>query len=383
MKKNAFYLLLILVIIFLTSCGARFPRVENYYVTPAKWGKPSLSLLTPDGNFAILPPDGFVLSPDGKYATYPDAGFIELATGEETFPLSDYKKLNFKSEGGLELEAKKAWSPDGHYFAVYTSLYESEQAGIRNILYIYNNEDQTVKKLPDTIYNFFSWSPFNTGHFMAYFHDTPEDRLGIFDTEGVLISSLDGEVDFRNDTELRGDDKYLWSKTPDRPVAIIQTFSSSPIPTISPNFILTPPVEHAGVITGNVYIDSYAEWYTYYRKEPKYRIPIVENISINGNVGYIFDPTGKYLLLVQLQCADTNFTHCTEDYPIVNVSNVTDTVLTLLDWRTGEKQEIFRLSEIGDEHVVGFAPLAWSADGSTIIVGRYNATAVVLKIKYP
>ncbi len=363
MKKIFSYVLPFLLIAFLMGCAPRFPMVESYYVTPAKWDRI---------------PDLFALSPDGEYATYPDVGFIQLTTGEESRPHADYKNLNF--EGYMGSDGLEAWSPDGRYFTVST-LYDDRTPGAnRDPLYIFDNRERTAKKLPDTARLGVWWSPFNTEHFMAqYFYNNEYAGLGIFDTQGSLISLVNEEVDFRNETELRGNGNDLWSKALDRPVASMQTFVSKSFLPTNPPFP-TPPVERSGLVIGSIYIDSFAYPMDY--EKPKYRFPIMEDTPLNGNVGFIFDPTGKYVLLAQWQCADANFTHCTND-SVMNISNVTDTVFTLLDWRTGEKQEIFRLSKIGDGYVAGSAPVAWSADGSTIIIGRHNSQSVVLKIKYP
>lgn len=363
MKKFFSYVLLFLLIVFLMGCVPRFPMVESYYVTLAKWDQVS---------------NDFALSPDGKYITHSGAGFIQLATGEESRPFANYHTLNF--EGYMGSDGFQAWSPDGRYFAVSTFYDDRTPGANRYPLYIFDNKEHTAKKLPDTVRAGGMWSPFNTEHFRAqYFSNNEYAGFGIFDTQGSLISLVNEEVDFRNETDLKGSGDYLWSKALDRPVAFIQTFvSKSFLPTHPP--FPTPPVERSGLVIGNIYIDSFAYPMDY--EKPKYRFPIMEDSPLNGNVDFIFDPTGKYVLLVQWQCADANFTHCTND-SVMNISNVTDTVLTLLDWRTGEKQEIFRLSKIGDGYVAGSAPVAWSADGSTIVIGRHNSHAVVLKIKYP
>jgi hypothetical protein len=380
MKKNAFRILSILLVIFVTGCTSNFPKVKSFYITPAKWGETSISTLNPDGSFVVYPPNMFALSPDGKYATYPNTDFIDLATGEESDPLANYKKMNFEDDGVVKLDAVKAWSSDGRYFAVYKSSFTEAPDGNKYPVYIYDNKEQTVIKLPDSVHGFFMWSPFNANHMMAYFHDDIQEEFGIFDVQGSLFSLLNEEIDFRNEKELRGNNNYLWGGKLDRPIAFIQTVVNkefTPSEPIVPSF-LTPSVEHPGVVIGSIYIDSYSYRMDY--ENPQYRLPVLENIPLNGNVDLIFDPSGRYILLVQWQCADSNFVHCA-GYPVADVSNVTDTILTVLDWRTGEKQEMFRLSEIGDGYVAGSAPVAWSADGSTIVVGRYNASAVVLKLK--
>jgi hypothetical protein len=55
--------------------------------------------------------------------------------------------------------------------------------------------------------------------------------------------------------------------------------------------------------------------------------------------------------------------------------------LTLVRWRTQERQELIRLSEIDPEHVVAYGDMAWSADGSTIFISRKDAQPIVIKLK--
>ena len=97
----------------------------------------------------------------------------------------------------------------------------------------------------------------------------------------------------------------------------------------------------------------------------------------NRVVSWVMDPTGRYVLLVvwERTAVPTGEREFSTDY-------VTDSVLLLIDWRTKTSREWLRLSDSDTSRIVA-RDVAWSADGSTVLVPRQDAPPLVLKVKYP
>jgi len=336
--------------ISLAGCAPRFPTLQKAYAAPV-----NMQMWT---NGAVP----FALSPDGQFVIYGSSGWIRLDTGEESYPLANYA---ITPEGYMGIGMNYGWSPDGRYFAM-TTFYDNRSPGAnRNPIYIFDSQTLIGSKIEGDVGNFYMWSPFNSGRFLANFY--PEGP-SMFDLQGSAPVPVREAIDFRQEQEVGGTDSYLWSKRLDTPIAAISTISV---------------MDENGEWTdrSQVCIDSFSIPMKY--EHPAYRVSVAENPPLDNLIEAIFDPTGEYVLLVQWQCSDSSLAHCTDINGHADTQNVTDTVLTLIKWRTGEKQELFRLSQIDQQNVIGSAPVAWSADGSTIVLGRYNASAVVIKVKYP
>ncbi|MFO3797188.1 MAG: hypothetical protein ACK8QZ_07895, partial [Anaerolineales bacterium] len=178
---------------------------------------------------------------------------------------------------------------------------------------------------------------------------------------------LDGSVqyDFTQETNVAGSGEYLWSKKVDLPIA-----------KLSPLWSGTAE----NMVWRNLAIISFFDY-----KRPdewKYQKILIENPS-SHIVSAIFDPSGEYVLVAEWKCAYTDTSHCSDvDFPPV-LDGITDSIFTLIHWRTGKKHELFRLSSIDPQNVIASGDLYWSADGSTIVLGRIHASLVVLKVKYP
>ena len=186
-------------------------------------------------------------------------------------------------------------------------------------------------------------------------------EIKIFSLDGSTSFSLTTQYDFRAEKEVGGIRSYLWSKRLDMPVAIL----------------LRSPMESpkSGWTIG---VASYAYLMDY--EHPEYFVKVMDDIQ-GHLIGAVFDPTGEYVLVAQWICNDTETVKCSYKNIPAYTSNVTDTILTLVRWRTGEKYELFRLSEIATENLAASGDLVWSADGSTILVGRFDAPFIVLKVK--
>ncbi len=351
LHRRAIYLMLFLAFsISLAGCAPRFPTAQRAYPVPVNmqmWRN------------GFVP---FALSPDGQFVIYGSSGWIRLNTGEETRPLANYA---ITPEGYMGISQNMGWSPDGRYFAV-TTFYDERSPGANRLpIYIFDSQTLIGSKIEGDVGNFQMWSPFNNGRYMAEFY--PEG-WSVFDVQGSAPISLHEAIDFRQEQEVGGSGWFLWSKRLDVPVAWI-----APVPVL----------DEEGQRTGasQLFVDSFSYPMDY--QNPTYRVSVAENPPLDNLIEAIFDPTGEYILLVQWGCSDSSLVHCSNDPSSFDTNNVTDTVLTLIRWRTGEKHELFRLSQIDPQNVVGSAPVVWSADGSTIVLGRYDASAVVIKVKYP
>ncbi|MBT7072155.1 MAG: hypothetical protein HN855_10350 [Anaerolineae bacterium] len=353
MKK---FFVTVFVGMVLSGCSASFPKVTSYYVSPVcekqLWGR-----------------SPFALSPDGQFVTCANNTFLEIDTGEElqlflgyTLTPNEYMGLPIRSE----------WSSDNRYFGI-TTLFDDRTPGAnRNPVYIVDTNQQTIKKMPDSIRDFVMWSPFKTGHFVSQYY--PEktdisDGFKLFDIQGNLLSTIEEEIDFQEEAVIGGNDSFLWSRELDRPIAFLEVGVMESEDTSAPSLSTLQP----NTRICNLYIKSFA--YPINHENPAYRVLVAENMCSGDNVDVLFDPTGVYLLQVQWERSDLE----TSD---VDLSTVTDSVGTLINWKTGEKYELFRLSQFDTENVVASRPVAWSADGSTIFISRDNAPPLILKLDH-
>ncbi len=284
------------------------------------------------------------ISPNGKSVDLVIGGNLkqfQLDTGQVKNVFDEYPDFSTYRDTLIGLGGNFDWSPDGKYLAVtgYTSLNKEP-------IFLLNPQTHTITEADKRADGFQLWSPFNAGRYMA---SLVNDDWAVFDLKGSAPVPLHWQYDFRQEKEVGGTGRYLWSKSLDIPVALLE---------------------------GDAII-SFADPMDY--GHPSYSVTFLNNPQ--HLVGEIFDPTGEYVLVAQWECADTETVKCSNSAIPPVTDNVTDTVLTLIRWRMGERYELFRLSQIDPKNVVASGDLAWSADGSTILIGRYEAPFVVLKVK--
>lgn len=345
--------LLLLISGFLSGCKPQFPSVEKAYIVPQT-----------DTGYRFFGISGLALSPDGQALVLEDLTQVQLETGSGNRPFDHYElpPLEIIHSGNL------AWSPDGRYLA--TTYFNDDRVhpeANHYPIYIYDAEKQTVLKANELASGFQHWSPFSTGNYMA---SIVAKDWAIFNITDSNIIALDKSIDFREEKELRATGNYLWSKELDIPVAIL-----SLLPTIDENGDRTEAYQTA--------IISFSNQSNY--ETPDYYV-LVPTAPINNLIDSIFDPTGTYILTLQYECYNDIQIQCPKDsfFPVIDTKNVSDSILTITNWRTGEQKELYRLSQIDDQHIIAAQwGLAWSSDGSTIIIGREDSTPVVLKLSYP
>lgn len=347
--------ILLLVSIFLSGCKPQFPSVEKAYVVPQT-----------DTGYSFFGVSGLALSPDGQVLVLEDLTQVQLETGSGSRPFDNYK---FPSSEIILHSGPVRWSPDGQYLAAtYFNDDRIHPDANHYPIYIYDTQTQTIAMANELASGFQHWSPFGTGNYMA--SDIKTGDWAIFNITGSKIIALDKSIDFREEKELRATGNYLWSKELDIPVAIL-----SILPTIDENGNKTEKRQIAVI--------SFSNQSNY--KTPDY-YALVPTAPTNNLIDSIFDPTGTFILTLQYECYNDIKIRCPEDsfFPVIDQSNVSDSILTITNWRTGEQKELYRLSQIDAQHVVAAQwGLAWSSDGSTIIIGREDSTPVVLKLGYP
>lgn len=345
--------ILLLVSIFLSGCKPQFLSVEKAYVVPQT-----------DTGYRFFGVSGLALSPDGQVLVLEDLTQIQLETGSGSRPFDNYEfpPSEIIHSGNL------AWSPDGRYLAAtYFNDDRVHPDANQRPIYIYDTRNRTVFKANELASGFQHWSPFGTGNYMA---SIVKKNWAIFNITDSKMIVLDKSIDFREEKELRATGNYLWSKELDIPVAIL-----SILPTIDENGNKTEKRQIAVI--------SFSNQSNY--KTPDYYV-LVPTAPTNNLIDSIFDPTGTFILTLQYECYNDIKIRCPEDsfFPVIDQSNVSDSILTITNWRTGEQKELYRLSQIDAQHVIAAQwGLAWSSDGSTIIIGREGSTPVVLKLSYP
>ncbi len=350
MKKNITKYFLLMVLFLLGGCTPQFPAIQNTYVSPLDLG----IVLTLHGlNLA--------LSSDGQTIVLRCGEQIDLETGTESYPYQGY--AGTPKDMYCFIHDVRSWSSNGRYLGVTEFVYDSTTNLSKDLNWVIDTQTQTVQEVPGRI--FWAWSPFDTGRYLT----RNEDSKGVLSVYNLNDQStpilLDGthQYDFTQEDKVGGTGYYLWSKRLDLPVAE-----------------LVSPLSGAAV---NMRWKKLVIWSFFdpgLSGERKYQQTIIDDPAAHI-VGAIFDPTGEYVLVAQWECAYTDTSHCSDlEIPPV-LDGITDSVFTLIRWRTGESRELFRLSTIDAQNVVTSGDLWWSADGSTILIGRIGASFVVLKVK--
>jgi len=347
--------IILLISVFLNSCKPQFPSVEKAYVIPQT-----------DTTYRFFGVSSLALSPDGQSLTIEDLTQVQLETGSGSHPFDNYK---FPSPEIILHSGPLRWSPDGRYLAAtYANDDRVHPDANRYPIYIYDTQTQTVFMANELASGFQHWSPFNTGNYFA--GNLSTGNWGVFSITNTKVILQDKSIDFREEKELKATGNYLWSKELDIPVAIL-----SILPIIDENGNRTEAHQTA--------IISFSNQSNY--KTPDYYV-LVPTAPTNNLIDSTFDPTGTYILTLQYECYNDIQIQCPEDnfFPVIDPKNVSDSILTITNWRTGEQKELYRLSQIDAQHFIAAQwSLAWSSDGSTIVVGREDSTPVVLKLSYP
>jgi len=356
MNKVSFVKLILLLLIsgFLSGCKPQFPSVEKAYVIPQT-----------NTQYRFTEISSLALSPDGQNLVLEDLTQVQLATGSGSHPFNNYKfpPSEIIHSGPL------AWSPDGQYLAAtYFNDDRIHPGANRRPIYIYDPENRTVFRANELASGFQHWSPFNTGNYFAGNLSTGD--WGVFNITNAEVIPLDKSIDFREEKEFRATDDYLWSKELDIPVAVLST-----LPIMDENGEKTDQ-RQAAIISFSNQVDY---------ENPDYYVPI-PTVPTNNLIDFIFDPTGTFILTLQLECYNDIQIQCSKDgfFSTIDPNNVSDSILTIVDWKTGEQKELYRLSWIDSQNVVASLwSLSWSADGNTILLGRKDSSPVVLRLSYP
>jgi hypothetical protein len=333
-----------LLIFLLAGCSASTPIVDEASEAPFTFtNQPLVDSIN-------------ALSPDGKFITLANMTQIDLQTGQEIQPYREYSGLEMWMGSSV---GPMGWSPDGQYLAV-TAFYDDRRLGVnRSPTILFDTKLRTAEQ-KENISTFRSWSPFNTGRFMA---SAKDDGWNIFSVHDSSMSPVTDAIDFRQEKEMGGTGEFLWSKELDRPVAFL-----------SWELVVRPD----GVITGamELVIDSFSDPMNYlhpaYRQSTGYQ----ERAGTQA-VNSIFSPDGNNILVSEWICNQT----CHGSEGELLPENVKDTRLLLINWRTGEEKVLARLSEIDSTHLAASGDAAWSQDGKVILLGRVDAPALLLELK--
>jgi hypothetical protein len=300
-----------------------FPSVETSFIMPANED----GILAPDGNSMYT---DLVSSMDVRTGAWSS---IEIADA----PLGLTLASSF-----LDI------SPSGRYLTASTD----SSFGLSHYLV-----DVEKKNYQEGSYLCESWSGDSTRCV-----DSIDSQL-IEMPANKAVEEWSRSVDFRKLSNVSGDYSFLWDMDQNIPAAQIYPCNEQRTSYCLVSLSLSDNVFRK-------YKDS----------QQPIALPILELAPSQEVSSYIFDPTGRYVLFAVWE---NKGEYVKGDY---DSSTVTDTALVLVDWRTKENKEIFRISTIDPAHVVvsrGSSALQWSSNGSTILISRFDASDVVLKLKYP
>lgn len=340
--------ILMLLAVSLSSCQSssdKFPTVAETFVSPA-------SLPEPYRYYGF----DYILSYDGKSVWLSSIEQFDLASGKIDTTFIDGVYKFYKGNHGIQsLRGSFAWSVDGRYLATTSQDVDTQNDIIHPFVYLTDTQEKTVTKI-DNLESFSQWSPINNEIMFASSH-----QAHVWDRANALPIPQWQAKDFMKSSELVGNRDWLWDKDLNLPIAHVDF---KPITDDNGQ----PTGKREGGIASYDPPNKYTFW------QP---IGFILNEN-NFSIGVSFDPSGKFLLIGVSELENALVEG--ETYRLRE--DVKDTVLMLINWRTKEKTELFRLSSFDPQHVIA-TDIAWSGDGSTILVLRKDTSPLVLKIEYP
>ncbi len=356
MKMNRRWLIMVastVIIIISIGCTSfastsAFPIVQSTFISP--------SILKPYAHT--------VLTPDGKYLTIGDLTQVELSTGMVNRPFDGYLSKEWQNTYFID---NMIWSPDGKYLTVETHLGGSALPPVNNLVFIIDTQTQTISE-PLEIGPILYGSPFGE-RILANSLTTIFGFWQVYDENMRNLVPMPSETVNPEKEQTGGSAMLLWNRATNMPVAVIDW--RDPI-----NAGGTTAAQEIGITLsfGNENGELDYDFSSYTKK--------FASMPPDNIIYAIFDPKGEYILIVQWKCSENDSNQCSLYPGKEYFNNITDTALILVNWRTGEQQELIRLSQIDPLNVIAqYAD--WSADGRTILVWRKDASPIVLKIKYP
>ncbi len=272
----------------------------------------------------------YSLTSDGNYIFTNTFEKIDVISGEPVYLpqfLSSFR-MAFKL---LPLQEFSTFSlsPDDKYLIVSNQTLNDIEVDESNEFLknkIFDFENNEIYNFKDDI-NIFSWNPFDTNIFLS-------DR-GIQNIDGTLKIDMEQKIE---NPILFGNSTVLWDKKTNLPIGLISLNDS--------NYVISS--------LSNININLFST-------------PIeifLQNENNERNLPIGFDNTGNYLLYIKY----------------VDIGSDIDSTVWLLDWRTSKEIELFRMSDY-DSKMPIITNAIWSADGTKILIERYNTNFIVLSLK--
>jgi hypothetical protein len=336
--------ILIILAVSLSSCqfsNNKFPTVVETFVSPA-------SLPEPYKYYGF----DYILSYDGKSIWLSSIEKFDLTSGKIDSTFIDDVRQNYQGNSGIQSTRNSfGWSVDERYLATTSHDVDIQNDVIHPFVYIIDTQEKTVTKIDD-LESFSQWSPINDEIMFASSH-----QAHVWNRVNSSPIPQWQAKDFKQSSELVGNRDWLWDKEINLPIAYID---------------FKQETENAATGRFELGISSYdpPNKYTYWKS-----VLFLESNKKWGRA--IFDPTGQYILISYGEPADTLNTQ-----EQGNDIEIKDTVLLLINWETQETKELLRLSSLDPQNVIA-TDIAWSGDGSTILVLRKETSPLVLKIEYP
>jgi hypothetical protein len=338
-----------ILVLLLAGCQPSFPKVESSY-SSAYQPKPFLAeSITADGSAIITD----------------DLQQINLSTGEEHRVYKDFVPDEWLEH--YSIQRIDLLQPEDVVVVETIDSQSKYYIGLPVFKLDINNKSISE---PLNIKNIHDPSPYGK-RIIANSTDRDNGSWQVFDlTTNTIISITNANIRYEN-IPVKASEEYLWSIKINLPVAHL--LRTDPINLGGENrsqIVGIYPV--IGDADGDL-AEFYSEFNSIYQSDPP-----------DNMIDAQFSPDGNFILVTKWICDPSDPKQCSR-YDLGSDDqrydgSVTDTALILINWRTGETKELIRLSQVDTSNVIGMST-EWSADGSTILVWRKEASPVVIKLK--
>lgn len=292
----------------------------------------------------------YAISPNG-YEYYSTYGAKRSITGDSLVSLH-YMDCTGK--------APLLLSSDGRFLSGSTDFFGLGVFDLENALCLHPENPLSLNPIE-------SWSPLSNRFILAQ-----SKIIMDFPSFSVVPYTNGYPFDFSKAEDLYGDGRFLWDQGMNLPIAELVTECLGCLSDDDPS-----------------YPNLSAKWKLKIvpLRNPNQTEPISQNednLLVSEWLTYpiypIFDSSGEYVIvgLKERNLIQTS----TSPYDYSDPNNIKDTVVYLIHWRTKEKMEILRLSEYGSPHNYISSQISWSEDRSAILIPRYQAAPLVVRLKW-
>lgn len=294
----------------------------------------------------------YVFTKDGTGIYTEALSVIDVSSGEESYPIREMEFPGFSSLLRM--------SPDYRYLSGFFAIKDPKTLDAVYQTYIIDFVEKTSQIVPfDKI---LSWSP-DSSRFLTY--SSTKKGLDLVEVRDLsVIAKWPAGPDFRKAEKVSStsDGDYLWDAAQNIPLASLATRH--------------PAADQA---SGNEKTEFGLEAIVAGPGTSKIFEPLLSPKETETILASTLDPSGKYVLYALWErSAVPQKDEAFSKY-------VSDSVLILVDIRTKQRAEFFRLSTFDPENVIldDVYSIQWSQEGKTILVPRKNVGALLIKVENP